>query len=397
MQRYSNYENLYLCPIEKTDINMIQLPPGFARSMQELLPVSEYETFLDALQQDCAVSFRPNLCKGFSVSDPALPSVPWYSQGYYLETRPSFTFDPLFHAGAYYVQEASSMFIAQALRQIPAPHTVLDLCAAPGGKSTLLRMLLPDDALLVSNDPIRQRAQILAENMIKWGHEGSIVTNNYPQDFSSLGAVFDLIVTDVPCSGEGMFRKNNPALELWSEDNVHMCAARQREILTSVWPALKEGGFLIYSTCTYNPDEDERNVLFISRELGADIIDIPTLPSWQIAGNLLPGESFPAYHFFPHRTRGEGFFLALLRKNVPASPARIKAKGNTSCPTLAKEKDWIAMPRMVCKETGDAGYALRKEDLPLTEWLGKHLDIVTMGVPLYIKKGACTSPTTVCP
>ncbi len=366
---------------------MIQLPQDFTESIQRILPDTEYDTFIEALQQDHTVSFRPNSCKGFTASPHPSHSVPWYSHGYYLEDRPSFTFDPLFHAGGYYVQEASSMFVAQALKQTGNAHTVLDLCAAPGGKSTLLRELLDDQALLVSNEPVRQRANILAENMIKWGHERCVVTNNYPQDFSSVGGIFDVIVADVPCSGEGMFRKDNPALDLWSMENVRKCASRQREILTAIWPALKEGGYLIYSTCTYNTMEDEENVLFISQELGADIINIPVSPSWEITGNLLEGESFPVYHFFPHRTRGEGFFLALLRKNSGSSSPHIKTKTSGQYLQPRKEKEWISAGDMVYKEMGNTGYALHKEDVPLVEWLGRHLNIVTMGLPLYEKKG----------
>lgn len=254
---------------------------------------------------------------------PTLRPVAWCPSGSYLSERPSFAHDPLWHAGAYYVQEAASMFIAQAYKviestfstddMIGAPLKMLDLCAAPGGKSTLWRSLLPDEALLVANEPIRQRAQILAENLTKWGHPHTFVTQAFPDAFTSLEDTFDIIATDVPCSGEGMFRKDEQAREEWSPAAVISCADRQRDILTSVWPALKEGGFCVYSTCTFNREENEDLVAWACDTLGAELVEIPTDPAWNIAGDTT-GRNLPVYHFFPHRTEGEGLFLALLRK-----------------------------------------------------------------------------------
>ncbi len=254
---------------------------------------------------------------------PTLRPVPWCPSGSYLSERPSFAHDPLWHAGAYYVQEAASMFIAQAYKVIEStfstdkvmgtPLKMLDLCAAPGGKSTLWRSLLPDEALLVANEPIRQRAQILAENLTKWGHPHTFVTQAFPDAFTSLEDIFDIIATDVPCSGEGMFRKDEQAREEWSPAAVISCADRQRDILTSVWPALKEGGFCVYSTCTFNREENEDLVAWACDTLGAELVEIPTDPAWNIAGDTT-GRNLPVYHFFPYRTEGEGLFLALLRK-----------------------------------------------------------------------------------
>lgn len=254
---------------------------------------------------------------------PTLRPVAWCPSGSYLSERPSFAHDPLWHAGAYYVQEAASMFIAQAYKVIDStfstdkvmgtPLKMLDLCAAPGGKSTLWRSLLPDEALLVANEPIRQRAQILAENLTKWGHPHTFVTQAFPDAFTSLEDTFDIIATDVPCSGEGMFRKDEQAREEWSPAAVISCADRQRDILTAVWPALKDGGFCVYSTCTFNREENEDLVAWACDTLGAELVEIPTDPAWNIAGDTT-GRNLPVYHFFPHRTEGEGLFLALLRK-----------------------------------------------------------------------------------
>lgn len=208
------------------------------------------------------------------------------------------------------------MFVEQAMRRYAsdAPLLMLDLCAAPGGKSTLLRSLLPEGSLLVANEVIRNRSQVLAENLTKWGDPDVIVTNNDPSDFTALENCFDAILTDVPCSGEGMFRKDPVAVSEWSSENVEICYQRQRRILTDVWPALKAGGLLIYSTCTYNTKENEENVRWICRELGADVLPLDVPEEWKVTGNLLPDETFPVYRFLPHRTTGEGFFMTVMRK-----------------------------------------------------------------------------------
>lgn len=268
----------------------------------------------EALQHDTPVSIRINKNKCTRVPESAR-SIQWASDGYYLSGRPTFTFDPLFHTGCYYVQEASSMFVERAVRKyIDTPVVMLDLCAAPGGKSTLLRSSLPDGSILVANEVMRNRSQILAENIVKWGNPDVIVTNNDPADFTSVGPVFDAILTDVPCSGEGMFRKDEVAVEEWSPANVGLCWERQRRILRDIWPCLKPGGILIYSTCTFNREENEDNVAWIAGELGAEVLPVDIEDEWNITGNLI-GENFPVYRFLPHKTEGEGLFLAVLRKN----------------------------------------------------------------------------------
>ena len=283
----------------------MNLPAPFVAGMQQLLGNETFSAFQEALQTDTPVSVRMNTAKCGRIPEAATP-VAWCTSGYYLSKRPTFTFDPLFHAGGYYVQEASSMFVEQALRRwVEGPVVMLDLCAAPGGKSTLARSVLPSGSLLVANEVMRNRSQVLAENLIKWGHPGVIVTQNDPADFTDLGPVFDVILTDVPCSGEGMFRKDPVAITEWSPENVDLCVQRQRRILRDIWPALKPGGILIYSTCTYNTHENEENVHWISRELGAEVLSLEVPDSWSITGNLLGGE-FPVYRFLPHRTVGEG-------------------------------------------------------------------------------------------
>lgn len=298
----------------------MELPVSFVDYTRSLLGDAEYGRLSEALSAEQPVSIRLNEAKYPVASSPLSGDgscrVPWTSAGFYLSRRPTFTFDPLFHAGCYYVQEASSMFVEQALRQYmsTAPVVVLDLCAAPGGKSTHVRSLLPEGSLLVANEVIRNRSQILAENLTKWGHPDVVVTNNDPADFAPLTSFFDVILTDVPCSGEGMFRKDPVAVSEWSPENVDVCWQRQRRILSDIWPCLKPGGLLVYSTCTYNTKEDEENIRWMRDTFGAEILPLDIPADWNITGNLLAGEDFPVYRFLLHRTQGEGFFLALLRK-----------------------------------------------------------------------------------
>ena len=297
------------------------LPEEFTTYTRQLMGDSLFSQLKDGINSDAApTSIRLNPFKMPQGTYATLQEedVPWCPRyGRYLSERPNFTFDPLFHAGLYYAQEASSMMVDLAVRQlIHQPVTMLDLCAAPGGKSTALRAALPEGSLLVSNEPMRTRAQILAENMQKFGHQDVIVTNNYPRDFQKAGILFDAILADVPCSGEGMFRKDEGAIAEWSVQNVKQCAQLQRDIVRDIWPCLKPGGLLIYSTCTFNAHEDEENVAWIAQEMDADHISLDTDPAWGIIGNLTENseEAFPVYRFLPGKTKGEGLFLAVLRK-----------------------------------------------------------------------------------
>jgi tRNA and rRNA cytosine-C5-methylases len=318
------------------------LPVDFETRTKQLLG-DEYTDLAKALETDAPVSVRINNAKG--MTPPDAEPVPWSEAGYYLADRPTFTFDPLFHAGCYYVQEAASMFLEKAVKTyIDNPVRCLDLCAAPGGKSTHLLGILPEGSLLVSNEVIRSRSVVLAENIAKWGMAGSVVCNNDPAEIGKLTHYFDVIVTDVPCSGEGMFRKDVASRDEWSEANVQLCAARQRRIIHDIWDALKPGGLLIYSTCTYNAEENEDNIEYITRELGAEVLDVPTDTSWSIHGAVKG--NMPVYRFMPHRTKGEGFFLAVLRKaEGEFSPIKIRAKKDKqdkkapSIPTAIN--DWL--------------------------------------------------------
>jgi 16S rRNA C967 or C1407 C5-methylase (RsmB/RsmF family)/NOL1/NOP2/fmu family ribosome biogenesis protein len=292
------------------------LPEAFFKRMENSLQ-DEFPDFLKSLHQPSPVSIRINP-KKIAAEFPESENIPWSSNGKFLSERPVFTIDPLIHAGAYYVQEASSMFIEEIFKQnnlIGQPLKVLDLCAAPGGKSTHVLSLISKEGLLVTNEVIKARASILEENITKWGFANVIVSNNDPADFSSLEGFFDVIIVDAPCSGEGMFRKDPPAAEEWSPSNVALCSQRQERILHDIIPALKSGGFLIYSTCTFSTEENENNVEQLIGE-SFESVRLNIQPESGISethsGN--EGNEIYSYRFYPHKVKGEGFFVSCLRK-----------------------------------------------------------------------------------
>ena len=305
---------------------MAELPQIFTEYTRQLMGAERFERYLQSFEEEPPVSIRlnPKKTEGLSVVDGE--QVPWCRGGYYLPQRPNFTMDPLLHAGCYYVQEAASMFLDEVLRQMhnayishqPSairPLAALDLCAAPGGKSTLLRAALPENCVLYSNEPVRNRASILLENVTKWGYQNHHVTNAYPRDYRKEKMKFDLILCDVPCSGEGMFRKDPATIREWSPQNVEKCWQLQREIVADAWQCLNEGGLLIYSTCTFNTKENEENIRWILDNYEAEVLPVETRPEWNITGSLLQGFNEPVYRFIPGISRGEGLFMCVLRKN----------------------------------------------------------------------------------
>lgn len=375
------------------------LPSEFIQRTRVLLG-DDYALLENALQADAPVSLRINRAKHTAAPVGGEP-VGWCDSGYYLPQRLSFTFDPLFHAGAYYVQEASSMFLEQVIRQevdVHRPVNCLDLCAAPGGKSTHLLSLLPTGSLLVSNEVIRSRSHILAENIAKWGYPGTVVTQNDPEAFGRLTHFFDVILTDVPCSGEGMFRKDTDSTGQWSVANVELCASRQRRILHDMWDALKPGGLLVYSTCTYNTEENEENIRYILEELGAEPVSLPIRPEWGLSGPLKYNN--PVYRFFPHKVRGEGFFLAAVRKaegeqqEVRQKNKSKKEKRSSKEPAFPEGiLSWLQQPdsfRILSDPTGWTAFPeARQEDYQL---LSSRLNIVSAGVRLGESKGKEVAP-----
>ena len=292
---------------------MTKLPADFLNSLKSCdLPDPEgFVAVHDSTELLTSIRLNP-----FKKAEPHFEykgRVPWNSSGYYLEERPSFTQDPLFHAGCYYVQEAGSMFLEQALQQslnLSASLKVLDVSAAPGGKSTLINSLLNAESLLVANEPIKSRADVLAQNLSRWGTTNCIVTNNYPERFSTLQNFFDALVLDAPCSGSGLFRKQPEAVEEWSMDAVQSCSLRQQSILKEVLPALKENGILIYSTCSYSVEENEDIVKWLVEMHDMEYVPLQIKADWGITATEY------GYRFYPHLTKSEGFFCAVMRKKT---------------------------------------------------------------------------------
>ena len=301
-----------------------------------------FTRYLAAFDEEAPVSIRLNPKKVAASSyggENRGRVVPWCPLGIYLSERPNFTFDPLLHAGCYYVQEAASMFIHHILTSHLShltthisPLKLLDLCAAPGGKSTCAISALPEGSVLYSNEPVRQRASILLENITKWGYPDCTVTNNYPRDYARSGLTFDIILCDVPCSGEGMFRKDPQTISEWNPQNVEKCWRLQRDIVSDAWKCLRPGGLLIYSTCTFNTKENEENVRWMLEQFDADILPVDTLPEWNITGSLLPGFDAPVYRFIPGITRSEGLFIAVMRKRSLSPSPSPKREGSRKSP-----------------------------------------------------------------
>ena len=359
----------------------VQLPNSFSKRMQSQLG-TEYDAFLLSLSETAATSVRINRTK--LAGKPNGTSIPWCDTGFYLDERPLFTLDPLLHAGVYYVQEASSMFLEQAFHKLPdGPIKVLDLCGAPGGKSTHIASLLPANSLLVSNEVIRSRASILSENLKKWGNPNVLVTNNDPKDFAPFEGFFDVLVVDAPCSGEGLFRRDENAITEWSPENTQLCAQRQQRILADVWPALKPGGMLIYSTCTYNPGENEENLKWLSEFAEVENISLPVKDEWGVTQTEAAGLS--GYRFYPHKTKGEGFFMAVVRKldgETARMPKKIKGAAFTTASRDEKVliENWLTSDEMELLNLNGTLLSFPGRYTADLTWLQQNLRIVHAGI-----------------
>ena len=334
----------------------MKLPEAFSLQMQSILG-DEYPAFVESLTQQTPTTITINKTKkldeskieSLATTNTILSSlskesgVLWNSEGYYLPERPVFTLDPAFHAGAYYVQEASSMFVAEAIKQtvdLKKSLKVMDLCGAPGGKSTLLASLLNNDSLLVANEVIKSRIGVLKENLEKWGFPNYIVSNHDPEEMVDLEGFFDVVLTDAPCSGEGLFRKDPKAMNEWSENSVQMCSARQKRILQAASMLVAKNGILCYSTCTYNEKENEQNARWLTQTADFEPVKLNIPAEWGVV------EKEFGYQFFPHKVRGEGFYLAVFRKTRGDSQEpRGKIKFNR-VPQKKIEvlKDWLQEP-----------------------------------------------------
>ena len=378
------------------DKEKILLPDGFEEMVRSVIGEGEWDAFVEALADDPSVSIRLNskitdnrlqITDSTSLLTPysSLLTVKWCEHGRYLSERPKFTYDPMFHAGAYYVQEASSMFVWQALSQLVEQDAlVLDMCAAPGGKSTAIVQYLSENGFLVSNEYVPQRAHVLVENITKWGAPNCVVTNNAPRHFEKLKFKFDAILVDAPCSGEGMFRKDERAREEWSIANVEMCVERQREILESAWKVLKPDGVLIYSTCTFNSHENEEQVQWLIDEMDAEYLPLKIGVDWMIT------ETERGYRFLPHKTRGEGLFMAAVRKQCGMRNEELGVKQNKRLKEQKIKKVQVDVPlfgEFDVVESENKFYAVQKERMALVDECRKCLNVLSFGVQMYEQKG----------
>lgn len=372
--------------------------PATFRSLMDSIGLGDVP---EALEMDApTVSVRLNRAKGGAVFEGGT-RVAWCEDGLILPERPSFTLDPRLHQGLYYVQEAASMFHSWLVRAIVPSGSrglrVLDACAAPGGKTTAVMGALPAGSVTVANEYVPARAAILRENIVKWGVPDVIVTRADTASLRRLGETFDLIVADVPCSGEGMMRKDPRAAAQWSEGLVRECASLQREIVANLWDTLNPGGWLIYSTCTFNRTEDEENVEWMINELGAESVRVEPDPAWGIT----PGLATEAccHRFIPGRTPGEGLFAAVVRKpgTLPATLPEPKATGKRreKTPAVPAEvRAWVVNPgEMTITATADRITAFPAAHMGLLRRVGERVDVIHEGVPLATVKGRDLVPT----
>ena len=367
---------------------MIALPTAFVERMRRELGAEEAEQLLVSLDTPPAVAVRLNGAKCGARWQDAEP-IAWCREGRRLAERPSFTLDVAFHAGAYYVQEAASQFIAHIVEgEELEGKRVLDMCAAPGGKTTIYASAVGRDGLVVANEYVRSRANVLADNVRKWGLGNVLVTNNAPEHIAAYRGWFDVVAVDAPCSGEGMFRKEEVARADWSEEAVRMCAERQMSILREAWQSLREGGLLIYSTCTFNRDEDEGVLNALIEEVGEGLTEsreIEVDDTWGVVCGRVG--VFQTFRFFPHRTGSEGLFVAVARKAEATTQRTPKARKQIM-KSVAKGCDeelrrWVSSPaEMTFAEVGDMIYGYRKSQYKAVQALSEGLTAIYSGVAM---------------
>jgi 16S rRNA C967 or C1407 C5-methylase (RsmB/RsmF family)/NOL1/NOP2/fmu family ribosome biogenesis protein len=346
------------------------------------------DNLLKALEAESPVSIRMNRSKWTGSPLRSIP-VQWCSDGFYLGKRPKYTLDPLLHAGCYYPQEASGMFLEQVFKKVVPVNNdirVLDLCGAPGGKATHLSTLIGEKGMLVANEVIRSRAYILEENIIKWGISNTIVTQNDPSVFGTLSGFFDMIVVDAPCSGEGMFR-DNVAVKEWSVENGFLCSERQKRILMDVWPALRENGILVYSTCTFNPGENEENIKWLLSKQEAESVKLDISQYKGITE--IDYNGIYGYGFYPGKIIGEGLFISLIRKTGKQSVISDQSKKSSENRITKEERsiasDWTLFnTESLIKERNEIiSFPGNREDYDL---LSKKLRLVSQGTKIFTEK-----------
>lgn len=366
-------------------MSKLELPNAFDNRIKSSFSEADYLAFASSLNDVAPTSIRIHPIK--NKKDRLAEQVAWCDLGYYLPERPKFTLDPLFHAGAYYVQEASSMFIWHILQQIVDKKDslkILDLCAAPGGKSSLIASFLQNNGILVANEVIKNRAYTLKYNLSKEGYSNVMVTNNDPKEIGQIIDFFDIILIDAPCSGEGMFRKDHNAACEWSEDNVNNCAARQKRIIADVLPSLKNGGHMIYSTCTYNDDENIKNVAW-AEQLGLASLKIQQPTAWDV--EEVCEHNHVGYQFYPHKTKGEGFFVSVMQKEDSISNNETKRyKWVKNLDPLDKKlipiaKEWVQpTDNMFFTDKMGTVHLTNNENYEHALLLSQHLRLIYVGI-----------------
>jgi 16S rRNA C967 or C1407 C5-methylase (RsmB/RsmF family)/NOL1/NOP2/fmu family ribosome biogenesis protein len=369
----------------------VEFPGGFASRMKKNLGEAEWKAFEEAHQSPSPTGIRIN---PFKTKRKEFPQVPWSAFGYLLPSRPIFTLDPSFHAGAYYVQEPSSMFLEQVVKQcadLRRPLDVLDLCASPGGKSTHLLSLLHPESLLVANEVIRSRATVLSESIQKWGTPNVVVTNNDPKQFQKLTGFFDMVLVDAPCSGEGLFRKDPEAMKEWSPENIHLCTLRQRRILEDVWPSLKKEGLLIYCTCTFTEAENEENLKWLATQHDLEFLPLTLDAKWGI--QTIHHQNVIGYRFLPHHTPGEGFFISVIRKLSDEAVTRHDRKKTSISRSPYDVSEWVKENDAFEFEEqhGSIGMHLKAHSSRI-KLLSQSLSIITKGTKVAEKKNSKLIP-----
>jgi NOL1/NOP2/sun family putative RNA methylase len=372
----------------------LRLPEPLIQSLQHVKGFDE--TGFKAVHEsgEQVTSIRKNPAKIF-LDQRFTVAVPWSSNGYYLAGRPSFTLDPVFHAGAYYVQEASSMFLEEALKQaidLSQPIKILDLCAAPGGKSTLIQSLISSDSLLVSNEIIKTRVNVLNENITKWGGDNVIVCNNDPKDFQRLENYFDAVVIDAPCSGSGLFRKDPSAIEEWSIKNVQLCSQRQQRIIADVFSSLKEDGILVYSTCSYSEEENENVCDWIIDQFPVSSLQFAIDNSWGIVETESKKFKAQGYRFYPGKVKGEGFFIAAFRKKTATAFGYQERKEKPVAGKVSKNEIDSISPWL--KHPGNHFFIKQNEEIIAMPLHLQH-ELALLLSSLYIKKAGIRMGTVI--
>ena len=369
---------------------MRALPIAFTERMRKQLGAEEAEHLFSALDglSPVAVRLNPAKCGEEGVWSDG-EEIGWSKSGRKLKERPSFTLDTAFHAGAYYVQEAASQFIDYLISgEELQGKRVLDMCSAPGGKTTIYSTAVGEEGLVLANEYVRSRANVLADNVRKWGMGNVLVTNNAPEHISQFEGWFDLVAVDAPCSGEGMFRKEEVAREDWSEEAVKMCAARQLSIVREAWQSLKDGGLFIYSTCTFNEDEDEGLLRAFIEEVG-DVFEPSQRVEIDDKWGIVRGEvgAFQTFRFFPHKTDSEGLFVAIARKVEPTTQrtpkARKKVMQEVDKVSRKELSRWLqGADNFTFAMVADTIYAYRTEQFKAVQALSEGLTAIYSGVAM---------------